>query len=563
MKKILLVRIIIIIILSLAISSGINAESNNKKGEDAVKGTAGIDSLNMKVMVPAYFGASGNYWARMDSQAVKMPGRLWAIINVYNGPGTQYDASYGSAITNLQEDSGKVIGYVHSSYGARSIAEVETDIDTWYALYPSLNGIFIDEQANVSGQEPYYEQLYNYIKQKDSTALVVTNPGANTIPSYLFYNGKRIADVICIYETSPGFETWIPSSWCKNYSRDNFYVITYNTSVSQYVSRSSRAALLNIGWIYCTNDNLPNPYDTLPPYFENFCEFLITGVNPVSNSKSLISIDGNFNDWQNVLPLNPPPVVGDSPDPNADFSNFWSINDTSSLYLNYQLAGTFSTDYFYHVFIDVDTSVNTGFVYNDSAAIGAEFLVENDNLFKYSGTGGSNWAWTQVSDFSKADVGGRAEMSIPLKVLFPTKVDSSIRLLFEINSSGRYTVMDVDPINYKTQYYTYKLTSIVATSVDINIPKNINFKLSQNYPNPFNPSTLISYQIPHAGLVTLKIYNIIGQKVATLVDKVYPAGKYTVTFNLSNGRFELPSGIYFYQLKTGNYVETKKMVLLK
>ena len=85
------------------------------------------------------------------------------------------------------------------------------------------------------------------------------------------------------------------------------------------------------------------------------------------------------------------------------------------------------------------------------------------------------------------------------------------------------------------------------------------FRLSQNYPNPFNPSTVISYQLPVNGEVTLKVYDILGREVITLVNEEKPAGSYEVEFKGS----KYASGVYFYQLKTGNYVNTKKMILIK
>ena len=85
------------------------------------------------------------------------------------------------------------------------------------------------------------------------------------------------------------------------------------------------------------------------------------------------------------------------------------------------------------------------------------------------------------------------------------------------------------------------------------------YKLNQNYPNPFNPSTIISYSVPNQSKVTLKVYNILGSEVATLVDETKPAGNYNVTFNAAR----LSSGVYFYQLKAGNFVSTKKLMLLK
>ncbi len=85
------------------------------------------------------------------------------------------------------------------------------------------------------------------------------------------------------------------------------------------------------------------------------------------------------------------------------------------------------------------------------------------------------------------------------------------------------------------------------------------FYLYQNYPNPFNPSTSIQYAIGSRQFVQLKVYDVLGEEIATLVNEEKPAGSYNVQFTLNN----LSSGIYFYQLKAGNYLETKKMSLLK
>ena len=92
-------------------------------------------------------------------------------------------------------------------------------------------------------------------------------------------------------------------------------------------------------------------------------------------------------------------------------------------------------------------------------------------------------------------------------------------------------------------------------------PQNIPavFKLYENYPNPFNPSTVISYQLPIGGNVTLKIYDILGNEMAKLVDEYKPAGTYEVTWYAEN----LPSGVYFYRLQAGSFIETKKMLLIK
>jgi choice-of-anchor A domain-containing protein/uncharacterized repeat protein (TIGR01451 family) len=85
------------------------------------------------------------------------------------------------------------------------------------------------------------------------------------------------------------------------------------------------------------------------------------------------------------------------------------------------------------------------------------------------------------------------------------------------------------------------------------------FNLLQNYPNPFNPATTISFSLAKNGFVNLSVFNMIGEKVATLVNKEYQTGNYTVEFNANN----LPTGIYLYRLSAGNFVSTKKMILMK
>ena len=114
--------------------------------------------------------------------------------------------------------------------------------------------------------------------------------------------------------------------------------------------------------------------------------------------------------------------------------------------------------------------------------------------------------------------------------------------------------------------YQYRLKQIdfdgsfeYSNVIEVEIETPSEFYLSQNYPNPFNPTTTISYSIKDAGNVQLKIYDVLGYEVATLVNEQKPAGNYSIEFDAS----KLPSGIYFYQLKTGGFIEIKKMILLK
>ena len=135
------------------------------------------------------------------------------------------------------------------------------------------------------------------------------------------------------------------------------------------------------------------------------------------------------------------------------------------------------------------------------------------------------------------------------------------------DSSGYYTISEgLYPHLY---FYPRLLPTDVASKVGI----IENFNLEQNYPNPFNPSTVLRYEIGETRFVTLKVYNILGKEVATLVSKEQSAGSYKVEFNASALRQssvrssaianELSSGVYFYKLQSGSFSETKKMLLLR
>ena len=165
--------------------------------------------------------------------------------------------------------------------------------------------------------------------------------------------------------------------------------------------------------------------------------------------------------------------------------------------------------------------------------------------------------------------------------LFATRYDVQVASSFSFSSVIRdTTVADTTatlsaPLNASTVYYwhvnaidsggvsAYSTVTAFATGTTLNVdesrelPKE--FALLQNYPNPLNPSTVISYQLPVNSFVTLKVYDVVGREVRTLVNGPKAAGTYTIQFDGSN----LPSGVYFYSLRAGDFTSVKKLVLLK
>ncbi|NCS90419.1 MAG: T9SS type A sorting domain-containing protein, partial [Ignavibacteria bacterium] len=119
-------------------------------------------------------------------------------------------------------------------------------------------------------------------------------------------------------------------------------------------------------------------------------------------------------------------------------------------------------------------------------------------------------------------------------------------------ASGNYSYR-LKQIDFDGSFAYYWLNETVEVSTPVE------FALLQNYPNPFNPVTKIKYAVSIRQYTTLKVYNILGREVATLVNEYQAAGNYEVKFDASN----LSSGVYFYKLQSGNFVQTKKLLLMK
>ncbi|PKL81413.1 MAG: hypothetical protein CVV24_15380 [Ignavibacteriae bacterium HGW-Ignavibacteriae-3] len=123
-------------------------------------------------------------------------------------------------------------------------------------------------------------------------------------------------------------------------------------------------------------------------------------------------------------------------------------------------------------------------------------------------------------------------------------IDEQKELYFAIHSSGKI----------------YKFVGTPATTVaKSDLPGG--YRLHQNYPNPFNPETVISYRLPASGHVSLKVFDLLGREVITLVDKFQPEGTHNSTFTILPS--QLPTGVYFYKIQAGNFSQVKKMVMMK
>jgi hypothetical protein len=177
-----------------------------------------------------------------------------------------------------------------------------------------------------------------------------------------------------------------------------------------------------------------------------------------------------------------------------------------------------------------------------------------DLWFNYSVDGGTTWAGAQEFDFNvdnASECFGHASQH--LEMVSPNLFRAHIVFLSDITTGvGPFDlVLTNNPINYTTY-------DIMTTSVDDGNLVN-NFDLAQNYPNPFNPSTSIKYTLAERGNVILKVYDVLGKEVATLVNANQEQGAHEINFDASN----LSSGLYIYKIQAGNFTSSKKMMLLK
>ncbi|MDP4117445.1 MAG: carboxypeptidase regulatory-like domain-containing protein [Bacteroidota bacterium] len=228
-------------------------------------------------------------------------------------------------------------------------------------------------------------------------------------------------------------------------------------------------------------------------------------------------------------------------------------------------------------------------------------------FFRYDGTSTMNWKNADSIAITESGVvsdinfvvrtcvgGGNAAITGKIAQNNGTQINGALVYAFDANgdvagyavsnASGNYVMDGLIPGQYTVNTDKFGYTASSSKSVVLDYQSNLNgtvsltlnpesptdvetsasnevtsYGLSQNYPNPFNPSTQIRYQIPTATNVVVKVFNVLGAEVATLVNGFQSAGSHSITFNASH----LSSGIYLYTIKAGNFTATKKLVLMK
>jgi hypothetical protein len=357
--------------------------------------------------VPAYFGPSSSYWTQLDQSGSAVG---VAIANPNNGPGSAFDQGYADAIQAATSSGVQVIGYVDTGYfgttgrttrggqttTAAWTAQSEADVDNWYSWYGSygLAGIFFDDALNDCGTNNAHVALYqavgDYVKQNHAGALTADNPGTAADQCY-----ASAADVLVMFEgTYASYTGWTPPAWELNSGNpDQFWHLVYDTPTQANMENAvSLSKQRNAGYLYVTNDNLPNPWDTLPTGTYWSDELSQAAANGSGGGSSCTPVAGS-----------------------GDITNFSAC--TSATGETFQATFNAATS-FHHVFIDSDDNQSTGFQLPSpsSTPLGADYMIENDTLYRSLSSG---WSWTPVTGVSPAmtQSGNVYTWTVPLSAL--------------------------------------------------------------------------------------------------------------------------------------------------
>lgn len=242
MKKIILIIVLLFL----------GCQGNSKAFEEQ---NATEKNQSKKIIIPLYFYDKSKW-----DEVANYKEKEIVILNPSNGPGDEIDVNYQNLIEKLNKNGNMPIGYVYTKWGNRNIEEVKNDIDKWIKFYPGIKGFFIDEASENESELDYYKNLYLYIKSKGNFYIVL-NPGVYPDKKYF-----DISDNIVVFEDD--FNKLNSDVCTENPSKSSIIVYDANKTQMENVLKYKCKNF------YVTDDTLPNPYDTLPSYFDEEIKLL-------------------------------------------------------------------------------------------------------------------------------------------------------------------------------------------------------------------------------------------------------------------------------------------------
>jgi PKD repeat protein len=213
----------------------------------------------------------------------------FVVANVDNGPGSSSESSYVTGVHDMESAGIQVLGYVHTDYGngTITISQAEAWASDWYGWY-GVDGIFFDEVSDICKASTfhYYSTLYNFTKSEPGADTVVLNPGTATGACY-----GPISDIISTFEDSfSNYQSsYTGANWTSAYPPSHFWHIVYSaSSASDVTTVLTLAQHRGAGWVYVTDQGLPNPYGALPSYWTTECAL----TSPLTVSAKATSLSG-------------------------------------------------------------------------------------------------------------------------------------------------------------------------------------------------------------------------------------------------------------------------------
>ncbi len=220
-------------------------------------------------IIPLYSYPSPGAWDSVINAKKAYPKvPVLAVVNPNSGPGYAADSAYMAGIAKLTGAGVKAIGYVATTYGNKSVANVEAEISRWRSLYPATTGIFFDEMTNRAGAEAYYKTITNFAHSHGFN-VTIGNPGTDVAKSFI-----GSVDVILVYEAAGLPSTASMGGWHASYDKHNFGIIPYGVAMNRAYVTTVRQT---IGYIYLQGDTMPHPWDTVTPYLADLLSALNAG----------------------------------------------------------------------------------------------------------------------------------------------------------------------------------------------------------------------------------------------------------------------------------------------
>jgi hypothetical protein len=435
------------------------------------------------------------------------------------------EAAKDDGYTPVALDYGTVDQENYETLLAQQIQYTEVDLG-WLT---AISSVWLNEIR--------YDTYHNHPVDNNS-------PTWNGLPGILYF--ERSASSITLYWNAAQDQT-MPISYSLYF--DNVEPDFSNSSAFQSVVPSESEFF---DWEYTmVNTSLEGDYFAVlraaDATSENYLDQNRRVVH-ISNQNTDIVMDGLFNDWVNIDNIDTQESIDDTPNPACDFEDIWVSSDTESLYFSCSFRQQPDlSQYYYHLFLNTDDSDVTGF-HSGDAACGAEYMVENLSLFRYTGIDNSwNWEWvSSVVLYEGALENQRFEASIALADLNLSQ--SELSMIFNVNDNDIVGLDDYAPNNYSQASYSYALSPV---SIDHSVfPTNMVVSV---FPNPFNNSVTFTVDglSEFSETAKIQIFDLKGRLVNEWpLESVQNS---QMTWNgIDVNHKSIDSGVYIYRLTNSN-----------